>query len=232
MKINDLVVKESKIYYLEQIHLDHQYLEEGIGSAIGAGLGKASQWVGKGVGGVVGGAVGMGKQFAKGFGSGYHGAQSAVTGQPSGGRATAGQAGGAAQGSSPNINMTYQGRQVNPSSLSSYNPATATMPGSTVQTSYQQIASQVAKLSSQEKQQLVTVLQQQLNPSATSTTAQTTNTGQTAQTTNTGQTAATGNYNMNFGQTPNPNGINPTNWLNPKTPQVTMNPNLQGRQRG
>lgn len=236
MKINDLVVKESKIYYLEQMHLDHQYLEEGIGSAIGAGLGKAANFVGKGVGGVVGGAVGMGKQIAKGFGSGYHGAQSAVTGQPS---APRGQA--APRRFGHNVNMTYQGMPVNTSGLSSYNPATATMPGGTA-SSYQQVASQIAKLSPQEKQQLVSVLQKELTtqPAATATppeqpqqpeapAAPAAPAAAPAAAPTAGTTATGVNYSSNFQPAANPLGINATNWINPKSSQVTMNPNLQGR---
>ena len=74
MKINELVVHESKLYYLEQL-----YLEEGFAS----GLGNVADAIGKGVSSLPGLIAGAGNKFAQGFGRGYHDTKSAVIGQPS-----------------------------------------------------------------------------------------------------------------------------------------------------
>ena len=113
MKINELVVHESKLYYLEQL-----YLEEGFAS----GLGNVADAIGKGVGSLPGLIAGAGNKFAQGFGGGYHDTKSAVIGQPSQPKTAApaatGTATGIATGTATSSTTTFQQVQVQASKLS------------------------------------------------------------------------------------------------------------------
>jgi len=149
MKINELVVHESKLYYLEQL-----YLEEGIADTLGKGVAKAANWLGKGVGGIAGGLRGAGTQFSQGFKGAYQGSKSAVAGQA--GTATQqAPAQPAAQASAPDAAAPQQAStKPAPAATGAATSTTATL------TAYQQVQRQISKLSNPEKQQLIRLLQQ------------------------------------------------------------------------